>query len=74
MIEADIGGPRLDQSVDDVMRLWPATIRVFIAYRMGCVGCPVGGLHTVADACAAYGFDPAVFLAELCRTAGRPHA
>ena len=27
--------------VEDVMSRWPATIRVFLDFRMGCVGCPI---------------------------------
>ena len=36
-----------EMTVDEVMRRWPATIRVFLDFRMGCVGCPIGGFHTV---------------------------
>ena len=41
----------LSQFVDDVMRRWPATIRVFLNYRMRCVGCPIACFHTIEDAC-----------------------
>ncbi|MFO1151566.1 MAG: DUF1858 domain-containing protein [Alsobacter sp.] len=40
-----------DCLVDDVMRRWPATIRVFLDTKFHCVGCPIGCFHTVADAC-----------------------
>ena len=53
------------QSVDDVMRRWPATIRVFLNHRMRCVGCPVGCLHTIDDACREHEIDRATFMAEL---------
>ncbi len=39
--------------VDDVMTAWPATIRVFLDYKMLCVGCPISCFHTVADDAAA---------------------
>jgi hybrid cluster-associated redox disulfide protein len=52
-------------TVDDVMRRWPATIRVFIDFRLRCVGCPIGGFHTVADACREHGVEPAALLAAL---------
>jgi hybrid cluster-associated redox disulfide protein len=54
--------------VDDVMSRWPSTIRVFLRYRMGCVGCPIGCFHTVADACREHAVDCGAFLADL-RTA-----
>lgn len=30
-----------DDLVGDVMNDWPATIRVFLGFKMGCVGCPM---------------------------------
>ncbi len=51
--------------VDEIMRRWPATIRVMIRHRMLCIGCPIGIFHTVADAAAAHGVDEAAFTAEL---------
>lgn len=53
------------QLVDDVMRRWPATIRVFLKYRMHCVGCPITCFHTVSDACREHNVDQAEFLDEL---------
>ena len=40
-----------DLLVDDVMRRWPQTIRVFLDFKFLCVGCPIGVFHSVADAC-----------------------
>jgi hybrid cluster-associated redox disulfide protein len=54
-----------DMSVDEIMRRWPATIRIMIRHRMLCIGCPIGIFHTVADAAAAHAMDEAAFLAEL---------
>ena len=48
------------QLVDDVMRRWPATIRVFLNHRMHCVGCPIACFHTVEDACREHDVDRAV--------------
>ncbi|MBB3018195.1 hybrid cluster-associated redox disulfide protein [Microvirga lupini] len=53
------------QFVDEVMRRWPMTIRVFLNHRMHCVGCPITCFHTVADACREHGVEQAQFLAEL---------
>ncbi len=54
--------------VDDVMRRWPGTIRVFLDFKMSCPGCPIGGFHSVDDACREHGVDRDQFLAAL-RTA-----
>jgi hybrid cluster-associated redox disulfide protein len=52
-------------TVDEIMRRWPATIRVFMRYRMLCIGCPIGVFHTVADACEAHGLDEEAFSHDL---------
>jgi len=52
-------------TVDEVMRLWPGTIAVFIRYRLHCVGCAIGRLHTVEEACRAHGLDRQTFMADL---------
>jgi hybrid cluster-associated redox disulfide protein len=54
-----------DDLVDEVMRSDPTTIRVFLDFKMGCVGCPIACFHTVADACAEHGIDRGAFLRAL---------
>jgi hybrid cluster-associated redox disulfide protein len=51
--------------VDDVMSRWPATIRVFLDFRMSCVGCPIATFHSVDEACHEHGVDRASFMAAL---------
>jgi hybrid cluster-associated redox disulfide protein len=51
--------------VDNVMRGAPETIRVFLQFKMGCVGCPIAYFHTVDDACREHGVDRDVFLDAL---------
>jgi hybrid cluster-associated redox disulfide protein len=46
-----------EMTVDEIMRRWPATIRVMIRNGMLCIGCPIGIFHTVADACDAHRID-----------------
>ena len=58
-----------DDLVDDVMSSTPETIGVFLAFRMGCVGCPIACFHTVDDACKEHGIDRDKFLAALRATA-----
>jgi len=59
-----------DMPVDEIMRRWPATIRVMIRNRMMCIGCPIGIFHTVADAAAAHAIDEASLTAELLAAMG----
>jgi hybrid cluster-associated redox disulfide protein len=56
------------QTVDEVMRRWPPAIRVFLDFKMGCVGCPIGSFHSVADACREHGVKLEEFLARLNQT------
>lgn len=58
-----------DMTVDEVMRLWPATIRVFLDFRTNCVGCPFARFHTVLDACREHRAVPEDFLSALRATA-----
>ena len=59
---------RHDSVVDDLMRNWPATIRAFLDFRMGCCGCPIATFHTVDDACREHDVDRDVFLVALRET------
>jgi hybrid cluster-associated redox disulfide protein len=54
-----------DTLVDDVMRDAPSTIRVFLDFKMRCVGCPIACFHSVDDACREHGVDRQRFLAAL---------
>lgn len=54
-----------DDLVDDVMRNHPTTIRVFLDFRMNCVGCPIACFHTVTDACIEHGVERSEFLKAL---------
>jgi hybrid cluster-associated redox disulfide protein len=56
-----------DMPIDTVMRRWPATIAVLLRHHMLCVGCPIGGFHTVPEACWEHGVDEAEFVTELER-------
>lgn len=40
-----------DDMLRDVMGASPATNRVFLDFRMGCVGYPIAAFHSVNDAC-----------------------
>ena len=60
-----------DDPVHDVMNDCPATIRVFLDFRMGCVGCPIACFHTVDDACREHRVDRDAFLKALREAAVR---
>ncbi|WP_454634249.1 DUF1858 domain-containing protein [Bradyrhizobium cenepequi] len=51
------------------MRRWPATIRVFLDFRMRCVGCPIAAFNSIDEACGEHGVDANVFLPKLVDTA-----
>jgi hybrid cluster-associated redox disulfide protein len=55
----------IDDIVGEMMTARPATIRVFLDFRMGCAGCPISAFHTVDDACKEHGVDRHEFLAAL---------
>jgi hybrid cluster-associated redox disulfide protein len=57
-------------TVDEVMRQWPPTIRVFLDFSMHCVGCPIAPFHSVEEACREHGIDLAEFFQRL-QTAAR---
>ena len=61
--------PHDQTSVATIMKLWPETIRLFLARRMACVGCPVGGLHTLEEACAEHRVDLDPLLSEIGQVA-----
>ncbi|MBX3531351.1 MAG: DUF1858 domain-containing protein [Rhizobiaceae bacterium] len=52
-------------TVDEIMRRWPTTIRLFMRNRMLCIGCPIGVFHTVKDVCDAHDLDEELFSREL---------
>lgn len=46
-----------DMTMDEIMRRWPATIRVVLDYGMLCVGCPIASFHTIEDAIKEHSID-----------------
>lgn len=58
-----------DDIIGEVMSTRPTTIRAFLDFRMGCVGCPIAAFHTVSDACKEHSVDRDEFLAALCAAA-----
>ncbi|MGN6142072.1 MAG: DUF1858 domain-containing protein [Mesorhizobium sp.] len=46
-----------DMTMDEIMRRWPATIRVVLRNGMLCVGCPIAPFHTLAEAAREHELD-----------------
>jgi hybrid cluster-associated redox disulfide protein len=61
--------PMTGMTVDDVMRRWPSTIRVFLDFRMRCVGCPIAAFHSVDEACVEHDVDVGAFLPRIVEAA-----
>jgi hybrid cluster-associated redox disulfide protein len=59
--------PTLDMTVDQVMKRWPASIRVFMDFRMGCIGCPIASFHSVDEAGREHAVDVVALLDALQR-------
>jgi hybrid cluster-associated redox disulfide protein len=57
--------PTPDMTVDQVMNRWPASIRVFMDFRMNCVGCPIATFHSVEEASREHKIDAGAFLEAL---------
>jgi len=53
--------------VDEAMRRHPHSVRVFLRWRMKCVGCPFGVFHSIAHACEEHSVDLGEFLSALER-------
>lgn len=49
-------------TVDEAMRRWPITIRVFLDFRMRCAGCPIACFHSIDEACAEREVGAGVFV------------
>lgn len=46
-----------DMTMDEIMRRWPAAIRVVLDHGLMCVGCPIAPFHTVDEAIREHGID-----------------
>ena len=61
--------PTLDMTVEQMMKRWPASIHVFMDFKMSCVGCRIATFHSVNEASREHTIDAAVFLGALQRVA-----
>jgi hybrid cluster-associated redox disulfide protein len=56
-------------TIDELVRRYPSSARVFTRRHMHCVGCEIDRFHTVADACRIYGLRLTPVLSELRQAA-----
>jgi hybrid cluster-associated redox disulfide protein len=54
---SDLGKTIDSLSLNEIMRLWPRTIRVFIDWRLHCIGCPIADFHRLADSAHEHSCD-----------------
>jgi hybrid cluster-associated redox disulfide protein len=54
-----------DSNIDWVLDEYPATVPVFLRWRMQCVGCPMARFESIAEACTIYQRPLGRFLNEL---------
>ena len=59
-----------DMTVAEIMSRWPATISVFMAYEMRCIGCPIAIFHTLAEAAREHRLDLARLTSAIRCAAG----
>jgi hybrid cluster-associated redox disulfide protein len=55
----------LNVPVEVMLEKWPGISRVFINYRMSCIGCPFSKFHTLQDTCEIYQLDAKVLLGQV---------
>jgi len=57
-------------TVSEIMRHWPAAMRLFIDRRLLCVGCPIAPFHTLTDVAREHGVDRDELLAAVLALVG----
>jgi hybrid cluster-associated redox disulfide protein len=55
-------------TVEQMLDRWPETARIFLKYRMNCVGCCMDRFETLDQALANYAIPPWAFLKDLQET------
>lgn len=58
-----------DLFVKEILDQWPETIKLFLKYRMACVGCSMSAFDTLAEALEIYNLPENTVLISLNREA-----
>jgi len=45
-------------TLEAIMTRWPETVRVFVDWRLHCIGCPIADFHRLADSSKEHGHAP----------------
>ena len=61
-----------DMTMDEIMRRWPATIRVVLRHGLLCIGCPIASFHTVSDTAHEHNLDEDKFRSEIIAATEQP--
>lgn len=46
-----------EMTIGEVVRNYPASVKVLSTFGMGCVGCPSAQAETIEEACKVHGID-----------------
>jgi hybrid cluster-associated redox disulfide protein len=57
----------LELSVADVLENWPETLPIFLAHRMGCIGCNLSSFDTLEVALMVHNLSASEVLDEMNR-------
>lgn len=55
----------LDRPIDEIVRLWPESVVIFLANHIDCIGCDYDRFHSLRTALDLYNIDADQFLLEL---------
>ncbi|MGX8009984.1 DUF1858 domain-containing protein [Mesorhizobium sp. ORM8.1] len=59
-----------DATMDEIMRMSPAAIRIVLQHGMLCIGCPIASFHTVSDAAREHDLNEEQLSRDLQATVG----
>ena len=57
--------PTSDMTVAEILETWPATVKVFQAYKLACVGCVMAPFDTMVDVARIYDMDLSRLMEDL---------
>lgn len=62
-------------TVGELLRRWPAAVRIFLDYKMNCPACPIAPFMTVDEAAGEYHVDAQALKRDIAEAVGRaaPH-
>ena len=46
-----------EMTIAEILELYPSTMEILAEWALGCAGCHIGEIETIAEGAAAHGFD-----------------